>query len=234
MSTPSTQLTPLTPSQINAAQSEQWKAALRQAVVDLRVAVPGIIQSFDAVGQTATVQIAIREQVRTNSGPDDVTVAPIYKVPVVLPRAGGFSLTLPMKAGDECLLVFADASFDLWWQRGGVQNQFEIRRHDVTDCFCIPGPWNQQRLLSNYSTTSAQLRSDDGTVIIDVAETGITVTAPKVIVNSSGSLGLFGLPISITELPVYANNALAVAGGLLPGNLYQNGSGGASAVCIVT
>jgi hypothetical protein len=154
----------------------------------MRVAMPGLITKFDAVKQTVMVQLTVMERMQDPAGQVDVAIHQLLDVPVVLPRGGGFSLTLPIKAGDECLVVFADLCIDTWWAHGGWQNvQFELRRHDLSDAFCIPGPWSQQRLLSSYSTTSAQLRSDDGTVVIDVAEAGVTVTAPAVQVTTTGT-----------------------------------------------
>jgi hypothetical protein len=188
----------LTPAQLTAALTAQWKEIIRQALIDLRVAAPAVVTQFNS-NQTVNVQIEISELVRLPDGPQWTAIPPIYNVPIILPRAGGFSLTLPLKAGDEGLLVFCDSCIDLWWQQGGVQPpagaplkqpQFERRRHDLSDCGFIPGPWNQTRVLSNYSTDSAQLRSDDGTVIVDVAEAGITLTAPKVTINTSGDIDL--------------------------------------------
>jgi hypothetical protein len=235
----STQPMPLTPEQIAGAESAQWKTALKQAINALRVAAPGIIQSFDAVHQTAVVEIAIYERVKTPAGPQLVSIPALQDVPVVLPRAGGYALTLPIKAGDECLLVFSDMCIDLWWSRGGIQPQFEIRRHDLSDAFCIPGPWNQKRLLQNYSTTSAQLRSEDRSVIVDLAASTVTVTAPTIEVNAASSLNLSsadlahlssasrltlsGVRINIGSLPTFSNNAAALLGGLLAGDLYRNG-----------
>jgi hypothetical protein len=84
------------------------------------------------------------------------------------------------------MLVYCDTCFDLWWTRSGLQNQLEVRRHHVHDCGFYPGMGSQPNVLSNYSTSSMQLRSDDGTQVIDVATTtGITVTASKVTVTSS-------------------------------------------------
>jgi hypothetical protein len=196
----------LSPQQANAAETAQWKEIIRQANADLRVAIPGIIQSFDPIRQLAVVQIALRENVRTvintTTGVTawrDTAIKPLQDVPVVLPRGGGYSLTLPLKSGDECLLVFGDMARDLWWVRGGVQNQFEKRRHDVSDAFCIPGPWSKPRAISNYSTTSAQLRSDDGTVTIDISTSGVAITAPTVstsgdFVAGTGATGSFTTP----------------------------------------
>lgn len=200
MTTP-TASTNLTPAMRAAAQTDQWREPIRQALFDLRVAIPGTILSFDAVAQTAVVQIALREKIwAPHAGTTDVAIAPLQDVPVVLPRGGGYSLTLPITAGDECLLIFADMCIDTWWASGGVQNQFEKRRHDLSDAFCIPGPWNQKRKLTNYSTDSVQLRSDDpaGTVV-DVAGPGVTMTTPLVVASQNlqvgnGATGSFTTP----------------------------------------
>ncbi|WP_457849452.1 hypothetical protein, partial [Staphylococcus aureus] len=63
-----------------------------------------------------------------------------------------------------------------------------MRMHDLSDGFAILGFRSQPRALSNISTTSAQLRSDDGATFIDlnpgtgeikvVAPGGFDVVAP--------------------------------------------------------
>lgn len=202
----------LTPSQLNYAETSQWKAILRAALNDLRVSIPAIVQDFDPLTQSCTVKVAIREVVRTPDGPQNTEIAPILKVPVILPSAGGFSLTLPLVKGDEGLLVFCDMCFDLWWTRSGVQNQLERRRHDLTDCGFFPGAKSNPNVIPNYSTISAQLRSNDGTVIVDVAPTGITLTAPLVQINSTGDVDI----TAAGAINLNAGGALtADAGGLI-------------------
>ena len=168
---------PLTPAQVNYAQTSQWKQAIKAALEDLRCASPAYLTADMNANQTVNVQIAINERVRTATGAQWLAVPPIYNVPVVLPRGGGFSLTTPLKKGDEGLLIFCDTCFDLWWTRGGSQNQLEVRRHDVTDCGFIPGMWSQPNVLSNYSTASMQLRADDGSALVDVAQGTVEVKA---------------------------------------------------------
>jgi hypothetical protein len=188
-------INPMTPAQLNAADTAQWKSTLKQALYDLRVAAPAIVKSYDSATNTVVVQVAVSELVRKNYVPVFMAIWPIFKVPVVLPSSGGFSITLPLQSGDEGLLVFCDQCIDAWWENGGIQPpdgailpqpNFERRRHDITDCGFIPGMRSQPRLLQNYSTTSMQLRSDDGTVVIDVAEAGVTITAPKTQIVTTG------------------------------------------------
>lgn len=166
-----------------------WLDALWQFGCKMRVAVPGIIQSFDPSTQLATVQIAIRENVRVpvpqpNGLPpitgqkQTVAIAPLQTVPVVFPRSGGFSLVFPVNPGDECLLVFSDACISAWKQSGGVQKQIRRRRHDLSDAVAIVGLWNQTRVFTDYPTDHIELRSDDGAVKLKLSETQVQMVTP--------------------------------------------------------
>lgn len=162
--------------------------ALHQFECDLRVAIPAIVVSFDATKQTVSVQPAVQEVILVNAVSTITTIPILDDVPVCIPRAGGFSLTLPISPGDECLLVFADMSFDQWHEAGGVQKQPDgnLYRHDIGDAIAIFGISSQPRALANYSTDSAQLRSDDGAIVIDIAPEGVTITAPAVAIEATG------------------------------------------------
>lgn len=182
-----------TPQMLNYSETAQWKDILRQAITELRVSIPAIILEFDASNQTATVQIALREVVRTPTGPQNVAVYQIQTVPVMFPSAGGFSLTLPLAPGDEGFLLFCDCCIDLWWARGGVQNQLERRRHDLHDCGFYPGGRSAPRALSGYSGESARLTKDDGSAYIELtAAGGVNVVAPAGVVIT-GDVAIDGL-----------------------------------------
>ena len=195
----------LSPAQVNQIEFSQWRQAIKDALTDTRCATMAFIapNGFDTATQTVSVQIAQQERVRTPNGPKWWAITPINRVPIVLPRAGGFSLTMPLKPGDEGLLVFCDTCFDTWWNSGqtnsqvpdnssqvsttGTSRQLVVRRHHIHDCGFIPGVWNQTRLLSNYSTTSMQLRTDDGATVVDISESGVTLTASAVHAVSTGT-----------------------------------------------
>jgi hypothetical protein len=159
-----------------ATPEETQRAAMDHLLAQLRVALPGIIASFDPQTQTAVVQPAVRERVKIGGVERDVDLPLLPDVPVVFPRAGGFCLTLPVKPGDECLVVFADLCIDGWWAAGGAQNMAEKRRHDLSDAFAILGPWSQPRRVSGYSASGAQLRNDAGTVRVEVSNVGVSIT----------------------------------------------------------
>lgn len=144
------------------SMGDGWKSVLR-------VACPGIIQSFNEEEQTVVVQLALRELIsRENLSQEWIDIPLLLDVPIVVPRAGNYCMTFPIKQGDECLVIFADMCIDAWFSYGGIQNQLERRRHDLSDGFAILGVWSQPNRIKNYSTNSTQLRNLDGTSYIEI------------------------------------------------------------------
>lgn len=129
---------------------EQADARMAGSIMSsLRVSMPGIVQSFDPVTVTAVVQPAIKGYEPDSNGVNQSTTLPLLvDVPVVFPRGGGCTLTFPVKAGDECLVIFADRCIDFWWQSGGVQEPVDDRTHDLSDAFCIVGPQSLAKKLA--------------------------------------------------------------------------------------
>jgi hypothetical protein len=157
----------------------------------LRVACPGIIQSFDPIEQTVTVQPAIREDLRQDDMSKEWTQLPLLlDVPIYFPKAGGYSLTMPIERGNECLVIFLDSCMDAWWAYGGVQNQIEKRRHDLSDAIALVGLWSQPHRITNYSTNSCQLRNDSGTAYIELKDKNINIVADKVNISAKNGIAL--------------------------------------------
>lgn len=172
---------------LNQERTEDPAEALRLALLgwqsEMWTALPGILDSFDAAKMTAVVQPTIKGKWRSKGGAiSDVQLPQCLDVPVIFPGGGGFTLTFPMAAGDEGLLVFASRCIDAWWQSGGVQNQAEIRMHNLSDGFFLPGVRSVPRALSNLSPNSVQLRADDGTAYVDIAAAQLTLKHPTKIV----------------------------------------------------
>lgn len=161
--------------------------------MDIHTALPGIIQSFDAARMTCSVQPSVRGAiVQPNGQAVAVDMPLLVDCPVVFPGGGGYILTYPLKAGDECLVVFSERCIDAWWQSGGVQAAAEYRLHDLSDGFVIPGPRSQPHVVTGgVGMTGAELRTDSGTTVLRlkgnqvelIAPGGVTVTTPLLTLN---------------------------------------------------
>jgi hypothetical protein len=165
-------------------------AAIAEAIMqvrgEIRVSSPATVVSFDEVTQTIVAQIAIGERIRLADGVLlNVTFKEIADVPIQIPTGGPWTLTFPIQQGDECDLLFADGCIDSWFQSGGTQARMDGRRHSIADAVALFGLHSQPRKLANYSTTSCQLRHDDGQTMIDLAPGVITVKAATVDVQAT-------------------------------------------------
>jgi len=140
----------------------------------------GIIESFDATDQTASVRIAIKQiQSIAPDGTRFYAEKPVLlKCPVIFPCGGGFVLTFPIAAGDEYLVLFNDREIDNWFANGGVQAPNTLRSHDLSDGLVLVGLRSTPRKLTNVSTSATQLRSDGGGTLIEVGGGVVKVVAP--------------------------------------------------------
>lgn len=156
----------------------------------IRVAAPARVTSVDFEKQTLNAQITIRESVDGQL----FGIPELLDVPFFILGGGDFSMTFPVKEGDECLVVFADSCIDSWWQNGDVQNPIDERRHDLSDGFALVGFKSQKNRLENFSDEAFQIRqgedapleiSDDavtikkGEVEIKVEEDGVTISTDE-------------------------------------------------------
>jgi hypothetical protein len=154
-------------------QEETLLAALDGRQANIWTALPGIIQSYNAEAMTAVVQPSIQIGLQQPDGSFVNTALPLLlDCPVIFPNGGGFTLTFPIAAGDECLVLFANRCIDAWWQNGGVQPQAEFRMHDLSDGFAQVGPFSQPRRLENVSAANVQLRNNAGDVYIEMQPNG--------------------------------------------------------------
>lgn len=190
------------------------EVALREAFDGLRAgiwtALPGIIQSFDAKAQTCEVQPTIKIPVRKLDGTiESVALPMLVDCPVQFPSGGNCTLTFPVKPGDECLVVFASRCIDAWWQSGGVQEQAEIRMHDLSDGFVFLGFRSKPRALPAVSGAATQLRSEDGSTYIEM-----NPTLQKVRIVAPGGFDVVA-PLSTFSAAVTITGLLTFVGGMV-------------------
>jgi hypothetical protein len=184
-------------------------------MAQIHVAMPGIIESFDPLSQTAVIRPALREGIKDAPSAlvQDVELPLLADVPVAIPRGGGYCVTLPVKPGDECLVIFADSCIDAWWAYAGVQNQAERRRHDLSDAIAVIGITSQPRRLPDYPTDRMTLRSEAGSSLIEVTENTIKLSEKDIAVEITEE----GVSVSAKTVTVNADSAAVNAGSISMG-----------------
>jgi len=167
------------------ALEEILRKALDQHSFDLRVAEPGIVQSFaGGPPATCTVQPAIKERLNLGGVITVVQLPVLINVPILYPGGGGYAITWPLVEGDEGIIVYQDRCYDAFWQSGGVQNEIEKRRHDLGDAVFYPCRISKPNSLASIANT-LQIRNAAGTTFLEINGTTINITSSG-IVNIQG------------------------------------------------
>ncbi|MBT0318598.1 Gp138 family membrane-puncturing spike protein [Morganella morganii] len=130
---------------------------------DIHTALPAKVVSCD--GHSATVQLMITQVMR---GGETLALPPLVDVPVGFYRGGGFCVTVPVKAGDEGLVIFAERCIDGWYVSGQQSAPLDTRFHDYSDAFFLPQGSSQPNRIPAYSADSLSLQTDDGETFIRI------------------------------------------------------------------
>ena len=162
---------------------------------------PARIVSYDTSNQTATVQICA-ERVFNSSFVDSEVLkrAPIEGVPVHTPSGGGWAITMPITAGDTCLLFFSQVGYDHWLYDdkdeagtlASLPRPWLGRQFNEDDGIALVGVNTLPRAISSVSSSASQWRNkdnkqkislnSDGSIDIDTDSKTITVTGNKLVV----------------------------------------------------
>ena len=160
--------------------SEPDLTTLLQGVKDdifatLNCAQIGTIQSFNAAKQTATVSLNFRRVVYNQTQQLDAPPAPpaviayplLTDVPVFVLNGGGAVMTMPIGAGDTCILLFNDRNLDTWYSTGAIAQPLTPRAHSLSDGMALVGVRSLANLIAGYSTTAAELKYGGGVVSVN-------------------------------------------------------------------
>ena len=128
---------------------------------ELHVCVPGRVERYDHTQQRADVVPLLRSRYADGQVTEPQVIT---NVPVVFPRAGGASLTMPVNKGDGVMLHFTDASIDEWLSSGGTVTPDDRRRHDLSDCIAIPGLYSFADTTPQDNNTDVRLQYDGSEV----------------------------------------------------------------------
>lgn len=146
--------------------AEVIRGAIDARLEDVHVAIPCVVESYDAAIQAVNAQPLIKGRYVDEDGTLVVERLPVLTgVPVVFPGANGYRLTFPLAKGDTVLVVFSEASLDKWARHGGEVDPIDDRRHALSDAIAIPGLRSFASPLASAPTDRMTIGSDTGLAI---------------------------------------------------------------------
>lgn len=197
------------------------------------------IQSFNAVNQTASATINYkktffeRNPVTKVYAPVLVDYPQLIDCPVVVLGGGESSLTFPIAAGDECLVLFNDRDMDNWFQGASGGAVATSRLHSFSDAIILVGVNSLQNSLVAYDTVRAVLSNGNAmvgvgpslikiannittlntllqTLVTDI-QTLITQTAAITVTGVTSGGGVSGPPVNAAAIAAVSSSLSTLA-----------------------
>ena len=146
---------------MSKGQAEIINDLMRKISGGVRVAMPASVESYDFKTQKADIKIDMQELYRNETSLDYPVLS---GVPVIFPRCGGASITMPIVRGDTCLVMFLDRDSTSWLLGGKNLKPKSMRSHHLSDAVAIMGlsPFTSKSFARNNTD---MLISFDGSFI---------------------------------------------------------------------
>lgn len=189
----------------------------------------GQVQSFDPLTQRAVIKMNYQRVIRGVAGTNtplnetavgvDVTFPYplLVNVPVLFLFGGSGSLTFPLTAGDDGLLLFCDREIDTWMTSGQALAPQVDRMHDLNDAIFIAGIKCLTKSLLNYNMNGPQLANglalvaveDRVKISVDGITLGITMQALLVqLIGLANAVGDSSVAAALAVIQVTLNGIL--------------------------
>lgn len=176
------------------------KETARKATNDMHTAVPAVITSYDAAKGVAVVQP--KAKFKKPNG-ETMDYPSISGVPVAFPQSANVTIAFPIKAGDNCLLVFAESALDYWMY--GKETDTELH-FDLSNAIAIPN-------ISTKGNDAMQIACDEDAAVVKAGGTILKVKSDGVHIEGDvfikGDVSVEGAITATND--VKANSSISLA-----------------------
>lgn len=161
---------------------EQWFGSFSESFNCIKI---GKIISVDYEHQTVNVEIMHKRTIEQPAKNVLRAYPQLQNVPFISLRGGASYLTLPVTAGDSCVLLFCDYEIDKWVNTGTNQPATYQRKHDISDAIALTGINSLTDLIKGYSQYVKLQYNDNSNIVV-----GDEISINNETTNVSGKLNV--------------------------------------------
>lgn len=214
---------------MSISESNLIQTLTRKISSTLRVSMPATIENYDFKTQKASVQIDMQELYDNDTA---IGYPVITNVPVIFPKSGGASVTMPVLRGDSCLILFMDRDITRWLLGASLAPPSSPRYHNLNDAVAIMGlsplanqspAKNNTDLLITYDDSSISLKPKGQIEItsanlLKVKSKDIAIECDNACIKAEGGITIESakaLNIKAENIVINCNNASIKASGAI-------------------
>lgn len=147
----------------------------------LYCALPAIVESVNFENQTLEASpVTIMKRTNDTGMVTDFKLPLLVDVPFQCYKGGDYSITVPVKQGDECLIIFTDVDFSAWFQNGGFNYAEHSFQHAYSNAMAIVGFSSEVKAVKNYNPNAIEIRNADASEKISLSAGNITLKSATI------------------------------------------------------
>lgn len=152
-------------------------------------ALPAIIESVNYTNQTLEAKpVTIMKSNDIHGVQSDVSMPLLVDVPFQCYKGNNYSVTVPVHAGDECLIIFTDVDFSAWFQNGGFNYAEHGFIHSYSNAMAIVGFSSEVNAIPNYNPNAIEIRNSDGSEKISLSSGNITLKSATITLDGETTI----------------------------------------------
>lgn len=157
---------------VSPSISDMLDATKRQTSASMNCVQIGTIQSFDPATQLASIKLSMLQVVDVmEDGTKTYAEYPlIQECPVVTLFGGVDFLSMPITAGDNCIVLFNDREIDNWVYFGDGRSATVEKLHDLNNAIALVGIRPLTNSIGNYLANGIRLSHGNGESQMDLKD----------------------------------------------------------------
>jgi hypothetical protein len=160
---------------------------IANALLALNTVQPGIVESYNAADNTASVQPMIGITTVDDDGAPVVVDQPLLNnIPVLMPTVGQYAITLPVTAGTQGVILHCQRDIDSAVLSGSKGRAATYRVQHISDGLFLPFPISDASRAGAVAVDGLQIKA--GGVTLTVKPTGVEVFGGDLNVMGTGFL----------------------------------------------
>jgi len=136
----------------------------RETMLEINCVHVGKIKSYTSATNTATVTINVIRNLKNGT---TLEYPELEDCPVFMLYGGTASITMPIQAGDDCLILFNDRCLDDWALSGDIVAPTDTRIHSLSDGIVLVGV----KSMADVTAVPSNLCINGGTGLIEIKNT---------------------------------------------------------------
>lgn len=203
-------------------EAQKFELQFERMLSRMRFVLPGVITAFSAGDKRPRCSVIPATKLKVTLGEkvEYIAYPEMRDVPICVPCVPGVGLlTLPIKPGTKCILVFSDRSLEEFLQTGrpgmpdppGGDFTITPRQHHLSDAICIPGLITDVDTVPDWHPDNIELRDYKRQHYLSIGADGITMSDGAATWRMSGGKVTLDAPAGV-ETTSAANISETCAG----------------------